>query len=361
MKIVPRRVKLPQPTVADKINAKQLSWLEREIGKVYAEAEREAEKMLREYLESFSKRNQKMIEDLATGKIKPPAGETAASYYKKWLLNQVGRGRRYEAVREQLAQRIVHYDEVANAYINDATPGVYSLYRNYTAYVIGSAAASKNISYTLYNEGAVRRLIIKKPQLMPNYPAARAIKNGYDLKYSSKMIRNEITKAILNGKSLKPTVDAIEMGFITKGKPLPAFKQLSGEVAKNVRRRTYESAIRAARTANTSAMNGAKFDTMLDMKSQGTDIKKQWLSARDQRVRDSHIDADGEIVDLEDTFSTGVMFPADPNGEPKEVYNCRCKMLNVINGRVLYEVDENGDSEYKKYMAWMRAHEEDML
>jgi uncharacterized protein with gpF-like domain len=58
--------------------------------------------------------------------------------------------------------------------------------------------------------------------------------------------------------------------------------------------------------------------------------EKEWLSARDTHVRDSHISIDGEIVKMIDRFSNGLRYPGDPEGPAGEIINCRCIELPVI-------------------------------
>lgn len=53
-------------------------------------------------------------------------------------------------------------------------------------------------------------------------------------------------------------------------------------------------------------------------------FKSMWVSAQDDRVRDSHADIDGTSVELGDTFENGLKFPRDPDGDASEVINCRC-------------------------------------
>ena len=57
----------------------------------------------------------------------------------------------------KVAERYTKANEVAIAYVNDATPGIYSLNRNYAAYTIEKAAG--NVGFTLWDESTVRRLI----------------------------------------------------------------------------------------------------------------------------------------------------------------------------------------------------------
>lgn len=58
--------------------------------------------------------------------------------------------------------------------------------------------------------------------------------------------------------------------------------------------------------------------------------KKEWLSSRDERVRDSHFEADGQVVDIGDRFLVGdsrLKHPGDPDGDPAETIGCRCSTI----------------------------------
>lgn len=80
---------------------------------------------------------------------------------------------------------------------------------------------------------------------------------------------------------------------------------------------------RIARTEVAEAFNGGRYETM-----DAAGVQKiEWLSARDNRVRDSHQDVDGEVVTLGEPFSNGLLYPLDPDGPPEEVVNCRCLPL----------------------------------
>lgn len=58
---------------------------------------------------------------------------------------------------------------------------------------------------------------------------------------------------------------------------------------------------------------------------------KKWVSSRDLHVRDSHSHIEGQKVEVDATFSNGCKFPGDPAGGAKEVVNCRCTMIAVMN------------------------------
>jgi uncharacterized protein with gpF-like domain len=59
-------------------------------------------------------------------------------------------------------------------------------------------------------------------------------------------------------------------------------------------------------------------------------LNKKWISHRDERTRQAHRDADGQIVPLNSTFLVGndsLLYPSDPTAPPETVINCRCEML----------------------------------
>lgn len=72
----------------------------------------------------------------------------------------------------------------------------------------------------------------------------------------------------------------------------------------------------------TAAMNACE-----NAKSKGADVVKQWDASLDNKTRKSHMKVDGEIRELDEPFSNGLMFPGDPSGKAKEVINCRCALL----------------------------------
>ncbi len=58
--------------------------------------------------------------------------------------------------------------------------------------------------------------------------------------------------------------------------------------------------------------------------------KQEWISTSDSATRDSHLAIDGEIVAVGETFSNGLQYPGDGNGDPSETVNCRCVIAPVV-------------------------------
>lgn len=82
-----------------------------------------------------------------------------------------------------------------------------------------------------------------------------------------------------------------------------------------------------ARTEGHRIQQTSTADAQQAAKAKGADVLKQWDAALDGRTRESHRQMDGEIRELNEKFSNGLMFPGDPNGGAAEVVNCRCTML----------------------------------
>lgn len=289
-----------------KLTDAELAKLERRIAKLYREAGEELQATIDAYFEQFKKRDEEMkalIGTVQNGK------EWTEADYNQWRLNQIGRGERYQAMRDKVAHRVTDANAVAVSYTNDATPGIYSLNRNYAAYTIEQVAG--NVGFDLWDEQTVKRLIVEQPGLMPYYPKDRALKRGIDLAYGKKQITKSVTSSILQGKSIKHMADDLQKRITTMSR---------------------DSAIRTARTAVTGAQNAGRMDSYAAAEKMGIKLKKEWLATLDARTRHSHAMLDGEQVAQDKKFSNGCRFPGDPQGPPWEIYNCRCTLVAAVDG-----------------------------
>lgn len=289
-----------------KLTDKELAKLERRIAKLYRDAGEELQATIDAYFEQFKKRDEEMkalIGTVQNGK------EWTEADYKQWRLNQIGRGERYQAMRDKVAHRVTDANAVAVSYTNDATPGIYSLNRNYAAYTIEQVAG--NVGFDLWDEQTVKRLMVEQPDLMPYYPPKRALKRGIDLAYGKKQITASVTSSILQGKSIKHMADDLQKRITTMSR---------------------NSAIRTARTAVTGTQNAGRMDSYAAAEKMGVKLKKEWLATLDARTRHSHAMLDGEQVVQDKKFSNGCRFPGDPQGPPWEIYNCRCTLVAAVDG-----------------------------
>lgn len=300
-----------RPDYGHRLTDKELAALERRIAAEYRRAAKELQEKIDEYFARFKERDREQLQRVKDGKL-------SEREYKLWRLAQMGRGQRFEALRDRIAERMTKANEMAAAYINDQTPGIYSLNRNYAAYTIEQQVGA-DVGFDLWDEQTVRRLLVEEPDIMPYYPPRRAVKRGIDLQWGKSQITKQVTSGILQGESIKHLADRLQ---------------------KNIPNMNRDSAIRAARTAVTGAQNAGRLESYRAAREMGIDLQKQWMATLDHRTRHDHAAADGQTVADDKPFMVGgyeLMYPGDPSGPGHEIYNCRCTMTAKVK-----DVDMSG-------------------
>ena len=277
----------------------RLAELSAKLSEVYAAAEADISQRIDAFARWFDAADRRMRERVDAGKLDPKK-------YRAWRLDQVRQSEQYAAVRDKIAVRMTRTNEIAVAYVNDATPGIYSLNYNYVAYQIEGA---ENVDFTLLDERTMRRLLMYDPALLPNYPPERAVSRGIDLEYGRRQINSVVVSGLLQGKTIPAISDDLKsrIGAINSA-----------------------SATRLVRTAVTSAECGGRLDGLLAAAGMGIDARKEWIATLDDRTRHSHAMLDGAVADRDERFSNGCRYPGDPLGPAEEVYNCRCTIAAVL-------------------------------
>lgn len=129
------------------------------------------------------------------------------------------------------------------------------------------------------------------------------------------------------------------------------------DIARNLKNATglsYNKCARIVKTEGHRVSQESAYNTQLKAKDRGADIKKQWDSTLDGRTRDTHRKVDGEIRELEEPFSNGLMYPSDPDGQAHEVINCRCALLqraswNLTDGEFTKQARIDGRNELQHF------------
>lgn len=302
---------------ADKYTDKTFSQLESQISRMY----REAQKDINQKLLDFTKRHRAKDKEM---KQKLKKGEITQEQYNSWLTGQIFIGNQWRHKKEQIAESIKHVMQEASNVSRGKAIDVFAENANYTAFEIEKDLGAK-INFDLYDAHTVSRLIRDEPELLP-----RKVVNGRKLEaWNQKVIANSISQGIIQGESID-------------------------EISKRIARDTCISAGRSsmlyARTAVTGAQNAGRVERLHEAKDMGVNVKKRWMATLDNRTRDSHAELDGETIDVDKKFSNGLMYPGDPNGAGREVYNCRCTLVYVYPEyeqhfeRTAYY--EEGDPEY---------------
>lgn len=327
----------------DKWTDKELEALEKRIAKVFKEAEQDLDKEVKEYFAKFVLRDKEM-QKLAN------AGEITQAELQQWRLTQMGRGQRFEALRDKVAERYTKANETANAYVNDATPSIYSLNRNYEAYTIEKTVG--NCDFTLWDESTVRRLLVEEPDVMPYYPPERALQRGFDLAYGKDQITKRVTSGIIRGISPGKIANELMAGITTMNR---------------------ESAVRAARTGITAAENAGRLDSWRAAENMGITIRRRWVCTKDARTRFGHAMADGQTVEGTKTpfivSGEKMMFPGDKSlgAHGWNIYNCRCTTRTVEKDGIeaeprqmrVRDADGNwqvvNEMSYKEWESWKKG------
>lgn len=148
----------------------------------------------------------------------------------------------------------------------------------------------------------------------------------------SKIVEGYYNHLGVNYDKLKKTITQEISRGIASGLPY-------SDIARNINNVSSSglyNAKRIARTEGHRIQQTSSRDAQYAAKKKGCDVVKQWDASLDGRTRDSHARVDGEIRELDEKFSNGLMFPGDPSGSAAEVINCRC----TSNTRAKWALDD---------------------
>lgn len=216
--------------------------------------------------------------------------------------------------------------------------GVEDINTGEVAWRVPAQKASAGVSYTLYDRHTVERLAKNNPDLLPK----AKINIPKDLAWNKQKINSAVLQGVLQGEDIRKVSKRLQ----------------------SVTDMNRHSAVRNARTMMTSAENGGRLDSYIWAEDLGINMEKQWLASLDGRTRHSHAAQDGEHVPVKEEFSNGLMFPADPDGDPREVCNCRCTMVAVVEETDPSvnpnDVQRNSKLEDMDYEEWLEEHLEEM-
>ena len=181
--------------------------------------------------------------------------------------------------------------------------------------------------YDLHSQGIPMIIPIQQEQVVKAVQTDSKLssnlytKLGEDTNYLKKSIRAELSRGISSGSTWN------EMAVhIAKGMNSPF-------------RKSYNNAIRIARTEGHRIQNEAALDGQHGAKKKGADIVKQWDSTLDGRTRGEHRECDGQIREIDEPFDVGgeKMQAPGVGGSPRNVCNCRCCLLQ----RARWALDED--------------------
>lgn len=305
-----------------KLLEKQAQELQGKLQLTYADAIDGMTSRIESSLKEFAAEDAKWQADVA-------AGKKDAKAYKAWRKDQALHNDQLKALKKALTQDLTAADKMAMAYVNQMPAGVYAEGMNFATYEIEHGAKA-NTSFTLYNKNTVMELVANEPDLLPQ----AAFDKAKDTAWNSRHVTSAVTQAVLQGQTIP---------------------QLAASIA-GIAAMDQRAAMKAARTAMTSAHSLGKLKGYERAAGMGIDVEKQWLAALDSRTRSSHRHLDGEVVKLDAEFSNGLKYPGDPDGPASEVYNCRCTLVPVIGDMEYDEVERANKLGKMSYEEWKTEH-----
>lgn len=169
------------------------------------------------------------------------------------------------------------------------------------------------------------------------------------LKLRSQQVRQEALDeraarvfSYLNETTLEGVYSTIERG-IDDGKTVQQIADDLRSKFSNIE----EIGARAMTIARTEALTAVSIGQAAAMKDASRvvpDLMKMWVSADDDRVRESHEALHGDIVKHDADFANGLQFPRDPSGPAEEVINCRCTWI-MVPRKQMQDIDASLEAE----------------
>lgn len=278
---------------------KRLARVESHLADVYDRAQVEIQKKADAYFEQFVSADEKK-------RLLVEKGKLDADTYERWRKNKIMYGRRFTALKEQLAAEYANVNKTALSYINGELPEVYALNYNSLAPDVDGVGG---YSFTLTDANTIKYLATTDDSLLPY----KQLDVAKDIAWSTKKINSEVLQGILQGEKITDIAKRLE----------------------NVTTMEKAAAVRNARTMVTGAQNKGRLDSYARAEADGIILQKEWLATNDNRTRHWHAALDGQQRDQDKPFDSEygkIMYPGDPSAHPANVYNCRCTLVANVKG-----------------------------
>lgn len=280
--------------------------LERKLKALYSQAAKEIQvkwdRFAKEQRPKIQKAYDELEEAKKTGDYKRI--NAAKAEYERVIRNTTLGNERYRTLLAQTTAKLSEVNKVALGYVNDRMAEIYLL--NYNAF---DDSMLMGYDFTLMSEETLKALVTSNSAYLPN----KSLNIAKDIAWNEKAINSQIFQGILQGES----IDKIALRLMS------------------VTDMNWKAAIRNARTMVTAAENQGRYDSMKKANKDGVIAYKRWIANHDERTRDAHRELDGVEVPFDEPFENSIgkiMYPADPEAAPANVYNCRCGMRTVVKG-----------------------------
>lgn len=323
------------PDAGHEATEKLLKKLEKDVAREYKTAAKDMQSKLMAYLEK-TEEGRKVQEGLLK------EGKITQQEYQNWCYRHNMVGKRWEEMRDVLAEDMTHANEISKGIMEQRMPDVYALNANYATYQI-EHDGKIDTGFTLYNHDTAEYLLGDQRQLMPKPSAKKAkeIAANKDMQWNMKKIQSAVLQGVLQGES-----------------PFDVAKRLQSVAQMN-----YNSAVRYARTMTTSAQNAGRYQAYRRAKALGVDLVIEWQATLDGRTRHDHRMMHGQRTEVDKPFHTPdgfmIYYPADSTGSSdapqREIWNCRCTLLSWVKGFEGETVKSSPKMDGMSFEEWQNA------
>lgn len=306
------------------------------LHEIYRAAQRE----ITEKLDAHTKRTNALDREK---RAQLRAGAITEKQYQDWLRGRVFIGKQWQDKVTSITTTLLHANEQANAMIQGDRRAVFGENMLYQAFRI-EKDAEIGLSFSVYDSGAVTRLLRDQPNLLP----VRQLSAERDMAWNRRNVANAVTQGIIQGDSAQ---------------------QVADRIAEKTGNTNEKAMLRYARTALTGAQNAGRIETMREAREMGIKVKKVWIATLDSRTRPAHADLDGQTQDVGEPFDSllgPIMFPGDPDADDANVWNCRCTLgydyeeYPSENAR-RYDQEAGEDIDDIEYSDWVAEKHPDWL
>lgn len=325
---------------AHELTDDRIKEIEKELREEYTKAAKEIREKLDDYFQRFQYKDEVWRQWVYDG-------ERTEDEYIAWRNSQMAAGKRWEKMKDTIADDLMHTNDIAAQIISGHMPEIFSINGNFSIYS-AEHDAGIDTGLTLYNREAVNRIVRDKPDLFlpPGKSLSKDIEKGIVKRWERQKIQSIMLQGILQGES-NPN--------------------LARRLAERASGSEYKAAVRNARTMSTNAQNAGRYDAYSRLEERGVQLTLEWAATLDNRTRHEHRMMHGQRRNVGEAFEVDgvkIMYPAQigkfmgVSDIPQQmIWNCRCTILSFVKG---YEHDtikkstKMGDMTFEQ---WLKAKE----
>lgn len=307
---------------AHKVTDDELEALERDIKSVYKDAQKEISEVTDEYFKEYKKEDEEQQKKVESGLL-------TATAYIAWRTAKLKKGKKYETLRNSLANQMLKARQTVQALIHGKSYEVFALNATYQAMMIESDIGY-DIGLELYTKSSVIEFLKDNPNLLP----FKEVDGKKLVRWNKDLVARAITQGITQGESIP---------------------KIQKRLMQTISEMNANSALTNARTAVTSAENSGRDLQLQKAQEMGVNVTRIWIAKHDGRTRVSHIILDGQerkVGEPFEVYGMKIMKPGDINAPGELVYNCRCALGYRVDGILgTFEYEKYNSAKYKEWKA----------